>query len=463
MNASPLKSLLGALVAGTFLVNCGPREGADALAGRAAGLQNAEGAFVATSESIPYLGKISSGTFADTQAADGVAQVLTETAAFYDSTHKKLDHTWTLPAVPAGHYTLRVIAKKSLADFETFSFDWKNATDTYFTYGACTFTGTSYVTCEAPVSSTGGDIEVRVSENWHLEDNFTSISVDYIGLSVRADYTAPTVSITSPVSGSTVSGIVNIDVDATDDVGVTRVDFYRSGLFIGSDTTPPFSFAWDTTAEPNDSTSLSAKAFDATGNVATSALVRPLNVLNAGGVDTQAPTGTITSPEYGIDLSGIVTVTASAQDNIGVARVEFYYDYNTLLGSDTTAPYSLDWDTTTAPNGFHSITVRIYDAAGNFKSVKYDAFVSNAKTNEATLSVTATGRLGPVITSNPTGIYAHANMPGSGTFVLGTQITLKVDSGRTAIWSGACSSGGVKRTSCTFMFNGDASVSANIQ
>jgi hypothetical protein len=462
MIASPLKSLFGALVAGTLLSSCGPRDEADVLAQQAAELQTAEGAYVATAESTHW-GKITSGTFADTQAADGVAQVLTETVPSYDNTHKKLDHTWTFPAVPAGHYTLRVIAKKSLADFETFSFGWKNATDTYLHYDTCKFTGTSYVTCDAPITTTGGDVLVNASENWHLEDNFTSLSVDFIGLFVRTDFIAPTVAITSPSSGSTVSGIVNIDVNATDDVGVARVEFYRAGTLIGSDTTAPFSFAWDTTAEPNNSTSLSAKAFDAAGNVTTSASVSNLNVLNAGGVDTQSPTGTITSPEHGSDLSGTVTVTASAQDNVGVARVEFYYDSTRFIGSDTTAPYSVDWDTTTVPNGAHGLYLRIYDAAGNYTNVKFDVWVQNATTTNATLSVTATGRSGPTITSTPTGIYASVGLPDSATFVLGTQITLKVDSGRTALWSGACSSGGTKRSSCTFTLNGNASVTANIQ
>jgi hypothetical protein len=462
MNTSSLKSLLGPLVAGFLLVGCGPREETDFLAGQAAELQNAEGAYVATSEST-YLGAISSGTFADTQTADGVAQVLTETVPFYDNTHKKLDHTWTIPGVPAGNYTLRVIAKKSLADFETFSFDWKNATDTYFKYGACTFTGTAYVLCNAPITTAGGDVLVRVSENWHLEDNFTSISVDFIGLLTRTDVTAPTVSITSPVTGSTVSGIVGIGVNATDDVGVTRVDFFRAGSLIGSSTTPPFTFAWDSTTVPNASTSLSAKAYDAAGNMTASATVTGINVLNPGGVDGQSPTGAITSPAQGSTLSGTVTVTASAQDNVGIARVEFYSDYGTFIGSDTTAPYSMDWNTTLVPNGAHTLNLRVHDTGGNYTNVEIDVSVFNASTTNAVLSVSATGRSGPVVTSNPTGIYTSVGLPSSATFVVGRQITLSVDSGRSAVWSGACSSGGNKRTSCTFTLTGNSSVSANIQ
>ena len=133
------------------------------------------------------------------------------------------------------------------------------------------------------------------------------------------------------------------------------------------------------------------------------------------------------------------------------------------IGSDTTAPYSINWNTATVPNGAHTIHLRIYDAAGNYTNVERSVSVSNATTTNATLSVTATGRSGPVITSNPTGIYTSAGLPSSGTFVVGAQVTLSVDSGRSAIWSGACSSGGNKRTSCTFTVTGNASVSANIQ
>jgi hypothetical protein len=298
-----------------------------------------------------------------------------------------------------------------------------------------------------------------------VESNATSLFVDFIGLTVRSDYTAPAVSITSPVEGSTLSGLVNIDVDATDDVGVTRVDFFRKGALIGSDTTPPFSFAWD----PREVGLLidlgrgegpgRSLGVDPTG-------VQDVETVHGrrGRHVARRVVGLRAEVGGSIRLGGgIVTVAASAQDNIGVARVEFYSDYNVLIGSDTTAPYSVDWDTTPLSNGIHNLRVRIDDAAGNSTTLDSSFWISNAKANEATLSVTATGRLGPVITSNPAGIYAHANMPGSGTFILGTQIILRVDSSRTAIWSGACSSNGAKRSSCTFTFTGNSSVSANIQ
>ena len=81
----------------------------------------------------------------------------------------------------------------------------------------------------------------------------------------------------------------------------------------------------------------------------------------------------------------------------------------------------------------------------------------------ATLSVSATGRSGERVTSSPAGINVAVGSSGSASFTTGTSITLSVTNGRDAVWSGACSSGGTKRRTCTFTFNGAASVAANVQ
>ena len=83
-----------------------------------------------------------------------------------------------------------------------------------------------------------------------------------------------------------------------------------------------------------------------------------------GGGDTKPPTTALTSPAAGAALSGSVTLTATATDDVGVTKVEFYAG-STLLGTDTTAPYSLNWNTATIGNGTYSLTSKAYDAAGN--------------------------------------------------------------------------------------------------
>jgi hypothetical protein len=81
----------------------------------------------------------------------------------------------------------------------------------------------------------------------------------------------------------------------------------------------------------------------------------------------------------------------------------------------------------------------------------------------ATLTVTATGRSGERVLSSPSGISVTVGTTGSATFGTGTSITLSVTNGRDAIWSGACSSSGDKRRTCTFTLNGNATVTANVQ
>ena len=81
----------------------------------------------------------------------------------------------------------------------------------------------------------------------------------------------------------------------------------------------------------------------------------------------------------------------------------------------------------------------------------------------ATLTVTATGRSGERVTSTPTGINVSVGTTGSASFPTGTSITLRVTNSRDAVWSGACSSGGNKARTCTFVLNGNATVSANVQ
>ncbi|MET0739412.1 MAG: FG-GAP-like repeat-containing protein [Acidimicrobiales bacterium] len=81
----------------------------------------------------------------------------------------------------------------------------------------------------------------------------------------------------------------------------------------------------------------------------------------------------------------------------------------------------------------------------------------------ATLTVTATGRSGERVTSSPAGINVAVGSTGSAPFTAGTSITLTVTNGREAVWSGACSSGGARRRTCTFTLGGNAAVTANVQ
>src|SRR5262249_24672854 len=81
--------------------------------------------------------------------------------------------------------------------------------------------------------------------------------------------------------------------------------------------------------------------------------------------DTTPPTVSLTAPASGSTVSGSVTVTASASDDVGVAGVQFLLDGTALQAELTSPPYTISWNTTTVGNGSHILSARARDAAGN--------------------------------------------------------------------------------------------------
>lgn len=126
-----------------------------------------------------------------------------------------------------------------------------------------------------------------------------------------------------------------------------------------------------TTGSTNHSTTVTglqngAQAFyvrciDTAGNADTTDF--PINFTIGG--DTVAPTVSLTAPADNATVSGQVAVSATAADNVGVAGVQFLLDGNPLGSEDTTAPYSVNWNTGTATNASHTLTARARDAANN--------------------------------------------------------------------------------------------------
>ncbi len=110
--------------------------------------------------------------------------------------------------------------------------------------------------------------------------------------------------------------------------------------------------------------------------------------VGSGSGDATAPTASLTAPTAGSRLSGTTTISATASDNVGVTKVEFYVD-GMLKGSDTTAPYSHAWDTTTALNASHVLVAKAYDAAGNVgTSESVQVMVSNTTSSTAVFDAT---------------------------------------------------------------------------
>lgn len=178
---------------------------------------------------------------------------------------------------------------------------------------------------------------------------------------VASDTQAPAISITSPTGGK-VTGVVAVDVNYSDNVGVTRAELFVNGSKIATDDSSPFAFAWDTAGHADGSYTLVAKAFDAAGNVGTSAAVSVTL-----GNDTIAPVISSFSLSNGMTVASSQKVSASASDNQGVAKISLAID-----GKEVAVAYgssvSYSWNTRRIAAGSHSVTVRAWDAAGNTAS-----------------------------------------------------------------------------------------------
>ena len=202
--------------------------------------------------------------------------------------------------------------------------------------------------------------------------------------------TAPPVDNTPPsvgfalADGSRVADLVTIAVNATDDEGVTAVELFVNGQRLGTDTTAPYQFSWDTTAHPNGNVTLEARAQDAAGNLA-SAIITVLvdNPEVAGIVDTEAPLVKVVSPADGATVSGMVYISVAASDNVGVALLACYVNGKLLAVKNDVKSMRCKWNTRRLPNGLYSLGARAEDAAGNVATDSISVRIGAATTTAA--------------------------------------------------------------------------------
>ena len=96
------------------------------------------------------------------------------------------------------------------------------------------------------------------------------VQVFELQLGPVVDSAAPSISITAPLSNTNASGIVAVSATASDDIGVSKVEFYVNGSLKASDISTPYLFTWDTSSLASGTYILAAKAYDASGKVAQS-------------------------------------------------------------------------------------------------------------------------------------------------------------------------------------------------
>jgi len=146
-------------------------------------------------------------------------------------------------------------------------------------------------------------------------------------------------------------------------VGVSRVELYADGSLVGTDLTAPYEFGWDSTKSGDGSATLTARAYDEAGNHGDAAPVSVTVDNAADAVDTTPPSVSIVSPADGATVSGNVTLSAHASDNVAVALLTIYVDGQTACAGNG-GSVSCGWNTRKL-SGSHTISAKAQDGAGH--------------------------------------------------------------------------------------------------
>jgi hypothetical protein len=268
--------------------------------------------------------------------------------------HYSLYHRWVdldIPAAdrwPAGYYSNRPLSLAS------------TATDYSKGWGNCDVE----VIAEDYSYLYSGYGQHAMSGTYGYPSSWVRTWLASLSSSSAEDTVAPTVSITAPANGATVSGSVSITANAGDNVGVTRVDFLIDGAVISNDSTSPYQYSWSSGSVANGVHTITARAYDSAQYSEVSITVTVDNSV----ADTEDPNVVINQPATNpYDWTGgDLTVEATGTDNVAVVKIEFYI--NGYLAAEESSDHIIRlWRYATTPNGSYTLSAKAYDAAGNTK------------------------------------------------------------------------------------------------
>jgi hypothetical protein len=173
---------------------------------------------------------------------------------------------------------------------------------------------------------------------------------------------------TAPGSLSATGGLGSVSLSwtaATDNVGVQQYNVHRS-TSTGFTPGPANQIAQTGSTAYLDNPAAGTYFYRITAQDAAGNVGPPSNEATATATaDLIPPTVSITSPSNGSTVGGIVTITASAGDNVGVTGVQFKVDGTNVGSEDTIAPYTATWDSAASGAGSHVLTAVAKDGSNN--------------------------------------------------------------------------------------------------
>ena len=201
--------------------------------------------------------------------------------------------------------------------------------------------------------------EVRIFRSARTAAEISADMATSVGL---PDTEPPTTPGNLQKTGGTATSISVSWTASTDNVGVAGYRVFRGTTEVGTTTNTSFTLGSLLCGSSHD---ISVEAYDVANRISPRATINA----STSNCDTTKPVVSVTAPAAGATLSGsAATVSASATDNDAVAGVQFLVDGAPLGAEDTTAPYSISWNTFTVSNGPYAISARARDASGNLET-----------------------------------------------------------------------------------------------
>jgi len=167
----------------------------------------------------------------------------------------------------------------------------------------------------------------------------------------------PTVTLSAPLDGATLTGSQNLAADASAP-GAT-VQFLVDGVALGTPVSPPYAMAWDTSTVPDGSHWLAAQSTDASGRIGTSAVAR---VTTSNGTSTKPPVVQVTDPHDGATVSTTIALGATVASANTITRLQFFVDGAAVGAPLTAPPFIAYWNSQTVPDGPHTVTASATDS-----------------------------------------------------------------------------------------------------
>jgi Bacterial Ig domain len=189
----------------------------------------------------------------------------------------------------------------------------------------------------------------------------------------------PTIVILTPAAGATVSGLYHVSGFVFDINGNGQAQVaVDAGTYKYTNGFGYFEYDLDTTQITNGTHTLSVRASDDLGT--TGAASKSFVVSNG---DVTRPTVAITSPSPGATVSGNITVSGTASDETGLARVDVRDSYQSFRTAAGTSSWSFTVNTRGLANGSHTFIARAVDTTGNVATASVTFTVANGPSNES--------------------------------------------------------------------------------